>query len=432
MRRRELLFGSAAAAALLTPILSMRRAHGTSPAGKRALVWVNCCGYPNADDFFPTGGEHDFVLSPILADFESLRDQMVIVDGIDIRNSGLDPKGNNHVRTMGKVLTAKDVLPAADSEDGQPGGISIDQLIAQHLGVPTLELQVNDQHRSHMRDRPFATGPNAFQPPLANPMDAWNKAFANFEPSNDPAEVAAHLRRLELKKSLLDDLTGELSRFRQELDNTERLKLDIHEDAIRRAEEAVSRDLEQTELPLACEVPPQPAVDFSIVNRAQAHLDLAFASLACDRASVVGMLWGFSGYHWRYEWAGVTNVADSGHDEVHHLPGPRRDDYVKMARWDWNQLKTLLDRLAATPEGSGTMLDNTVVLAISHFGIHHQMERIPAVLFGNAQGALQTGRYLQLPERQNNDKLLTSFAHLMDVEVAGIGDDPNCGPLAQL
>src|SRR5690606_30390532 len=150
MRRRDFVFGSLEAAVLLTPVLSLRRAEGATPSGKRAFVWVNCCGYPYAEDFFPTGGEQDFLLSPILADFEGLREQMVIVDGIDIRDSGLNPKGNNHVRTIGKVLTAKDVLPAADSEDGQPGGISIDQLVANELGVPSLELQVNQSHGSHM------------------------------------------------------------------------------------------------------------------------------------------------------------------------------------------------------------------------------------------------------------------------------------------
>lgn len=432
MRRRKFLFGSLKAAALLTPVLSLRRAEGAAVSGKRAFVWVNCCGYPYPEDFFPSGGELGFSLSPILADFEGLRDDMVIIDGINLRDSGLNPKGNNHVRTVGKVLTAKDVLPGADSEDGQPGGISIDQLVATQLGVPSLELQVEEQHKSHMRHRPFALGANAFKPPLANPVDAWNKAFQDFQPSNEPQEVAAHMRRLQLKKSLLDDLTGELGRFRPELTGEERLKLDIHEDAIRRAEEAVSRDLEQVVPGLNCEVPPVPSPDFSITSRAQAHMDLAFASLACDRAGVIGMLWGSSGYHWRYEWAGVGNVNDSGHDEVHHLAGSRRDDYIKMARWDWNELRRFVERLKNTPEGTGTMLDNTVVLAISHFGQHHQMQRIPAVLFGNAQGALQTGRYLQLPQPEDNDKLLTSFAHLMDVDIAGIGDDPSCGPLTSL
>lgn len=432
MRRRDFVFGSLKAAILLTPVLSMRRAEGASASGKRALVWVNCCGYPSPEAFFPSGGEQDFQLSPILADFESLREDMVIVDGIDIRDSGLNPKGNNHVRTIGKVLTAKDLLPAPDSQDGLPGDISIDQLVANELGVPSLELQVNQNHNAHMRHRPFATEPGVFKPPLANPVDAWNKVFADFEPGNDPAQVEALKRRLGLKQSLLDDLGDELSRFRGELTGAERLKLDIHEDAIRRAELAVAADLEAAESGTSCEVPGVPDSDNAVVTRAQAHFDLAYSTLACDRAGVVGMLWGYSGYHWKYEWAGVTGINDSGHDEVHHQAGSRGDDYIEMARWDWNELRKFVERLKATPDGEGTMLDNTLVLAISHFGRHHQMGRIPAVLFGNAQGALQTGRYIELPQRENNDKLLTSFANLMDVEIDGFGDEPNCGPLPQL
>lgn len=431
MRRRDFVFGSLKAAVLLTPILSIRRAESAYVPSKRAFVWVNCCGYPTPEDFFPSGGEQDFVLSPILADYESLRDQMVVVDGIDLRNSGLNPKGNNHIRTVGKVLTAKDVLPAADSEDGMPGDISVDQLIAGELGVSTLELQVNASHSSHMRHRPFATGPNAFKPPLANPADGWNKVFADFEPSADPAAVAAHQQRLRLKQSILDDLSADLTRFRGELDGVERLKLDIHEDAIRRAELSVAADMD-AELPPSCEVPPLPDSSGDIPTRAAAHMDLAFASLVCGRAGVVSMLWGYSGYHWKYEWAGVGNIVDSGHDEVHHMAGPRHDDYVTMARWDWNELRKLLERLATTPDGEGTMLDSVVTLAISHFGHHHQMQRIPAVLFGSAQGQLQTGRYVKLDSPQHNDKLLTSFAHLMDVDISGIGDEPDCGPLPQI
>jgi hypothetical protein len=431
VKRRQFVFGSLKAAALLTPVLSIRNAEANLPSPTRVFFWVNCCGYPHPDDFFPTGQETDFQLSPILADFEGLRDQMVIVDGIDLRESGLNPKGNNHIRTIGKVLTAKDVLAAPNSEDGLPGGISIDQLIADRLGVPSLELQVSASHSANMRHRPFAVGPNVFKPPLVNPMDAWNHAFKDFQPSTDPAAIEAHKRTLGMKKSLLDDLTGELHRFRKELTGVERVKLDIHEDAIWRAEQKVVADME-AKPPASCEVPPEPIPDSAIPARADAHFDLAYAALTCERAGVVGMLWGSSGYHWRYEWAGVQNVKDSGHDEVHHLDGPRRNEYVQMARWDWNELRKFVQRLHDTPDGNGTMLDNTVVLAISHFGRHHYMQRIPAVLFGNAQGRLQTGRYLRLPNAEHNDKLLTSVAHLLDADISGIGDDPNCGPLTML
>ena len=78
------------------------------------------------------------------------------------------------------------------------------------------------------------------------------------------------------------------------------------------------------------------------------------------------------------------------------------------------------------------MLDSTLVVAVSHFGEHHSLDRIPVVLFGNAAGQLRTGRYLRAPQGTHNDKLLTSVARLMGVNAAGIGDDPNCGPLAVL
>ncbi|MCA9663331.1 MAG: DUF1552 domain-containing protein [Myxococcales bacterium] len=425
MRRRQFIFRSLKAAALLSPVLSIRQAAAAEPRPLIGFVWVNCCGYPDPADFFPTGDGDNFVLSPILADFESLRGDMIVVDGVDIRDSGLNPKGNNHVRTVGKVLTAKDVLPAADSEDGLPGGISVDQLIASQLGVQSLELQVDSGGKTHMRSRPFATGPNAFKTPFAQPIDAWNKLFQGFQ-ADDPAALEAQKRRLRLKKSILDDVTEELTRLRKELAGVEKLKLDIHEDALRKAEKSVTYDLENSDVAI-CEVPESPGAPGSIPARATAMLDITYAAMLCGRAQVIGMLWGYSGYHWRYEWVPIPNVADSGHDEVHHNPGGRRQDYRNMARWDWNQLRGLLERLKNTPDGEGTMLDNVLTMAISHFGVHHQMKRIPVAFFGNAQGQLQTGRLVKV--QCNNDRALTSFANLMGAPIAGIGDDPNCGPL---
>jgi len=432
MRRREFMFRSAQAAALLCPILSIRRAEAQEPP-KRALVWVNSSGYPFPEDFFPSGTENDWQLSPILADFEGLKDEMVVVDGIDIRNSGLNPKGNNHIRSMGKVLTAKDVLAADDPQDGNAGGISVDQLVAQELGLSTLELQINNNSNDHMRHRPFALGPNAFKPPEANPLAAFNQIFEDFSGGDDPAAIAEMTRKLTLKQSLLDGVSDDLARFRSELTGVEKLKLDIHEDAIRRAEENIAKDLQAlAEGGLTCEAPNAPDVGNAIADRAQAMTDLAFAALVCDRVQMLGMLWGFSGQHWKYEWAGVTGIAESGHDEVHHRAGERRDEYIAMVRWDWNQLRLLIERLRDTPEGDGNMLDNTVVYATSNFGRHHQLDRIPVAFFGNAQGALQTGRLVKLNSTQNNDKVLTSFAHLMGANITGIGDEPDCGPLPEL
>ena len=107
--------------------------------------------------------------------------------------------------------------------------------------------------------------------------------------------------------------------------------------------------------------------------------------------------------------------------------------YTDCSRSDWSELGKFVRRLKTTPEGDGTMLDHTLVLGISHFSYHHDIRRIPVVLFGTQKGGLNSGRYLKLQSRINNDRVLTSVARLMGVpNVNGFGDDMGCGPVPGL
>jgi hypothetical protein len=436
MKRREFLFSSLSAAALLSPMLSSRRVFAQAGAApKRLVIWVNCGGYPSADAFFPTGTETNFQLSPMLSGLQALKNDLVVVDGVNIRRSGPNPRGNEHLRSMGKVLTAKDLRPSSSNPDneGEAGGPSVDHLIASRLGLSSIELLVADRFRDSMREQPFAAGPDQFKAPIVEPAQAWDRLFRTFQPpaGENPATRAQRVRQLTLKKSLLDGTLNDLGRLRRELVGIEKLKLDIHEDSIRRAERSVKADLSAVPPPSACRLPTNAFPDASMPGRGAAHLDLTFAALACDRVQVAGVVWGSSGYHWRYEWAGVQ-VDSTIHDEVHHLPGQRRADYIRAHTWDWAQLGAFVQRLKDTPEGDGTMLDHTLVLGLSHFGEHHDLDRIPVVLFGNARGRLRTGRFVRAPAGSHNDQLLTSVAQLMGVPLTGLGDDPSCGPLPGL
>ncbi len=434
MKRRDFLFTSMKAALLLSPILSVRRAAAEVALPKRVMFWVYSGGYPDDAAFFPTGTTTDFKLSPILSALEPLKQDMVVVEGVDLRDSGINPKGNNHIRTTGKVLTAHDILPhATDSLNGEPGAISMDQLLAKDLGLSSLEVIVHTGESNHMRGRPFATGPKQFKVPMAAAEQAWDKVFKGFSPTDNTAQKEKQKKALLARHSVLDDLTGDLKRFRLELTGIEKLKLDMHEDAIRGAELSVQADIDAMNAPAAaqCSVPGQPDKSGYVPTRAKAHLDLMFAAFACDRVQVGGMMWGYSGYTWRYEWVPGVNT-DGIHDDVHHRASSERDRYIKACQWDFAQLGSFVQRLKDTPEGSGSMLDNTLILAISHFGRHHQMKKLPVVLFGNAAGQLKTGRYLKLPATVNNDKLLTSVAHLMGHKIPGFGNEQSCGPLPQL
>jgi len=431
--RREFLFNSAKAAALLSPVFSLRRAEAQQMAPKRLFVWVNSAGYPDEDAFF-TNGQGANWEGDILRDCADLKNEMVIIDGVDIRNSGYNAAGANHARAPGKVVTAADVID--DGSEGLPGGISIDQFVAQQLNLTALEVNVTtDEGRSDesIRERPFATGPRAFKIAIKPPSVAFDRMFGGFVPpqQNNPQRDAL-IRRLKARKSLLDGMTTDLRRMRGELSGMEKLKLDIHEDAIRTAERSVAMDLGNVPASqAACTVPARPTNDFTVEHRFNAHFNTMFATFCCNRAQVGAMVWGGSGVGgtaWHYNWAGL-DLSDL-HNDIHH--GNDRATYIRASRSDWNELGKFVRRLKMTPEGDGTLLDHSIILGISHFSRHHDIRRLPVVLFGTQRGGLNAGRYLKLGSTIHNDKVLTSVARLMGVNANGFGDDQNCGPVPGL
>lgn len=428
MKRRDFVFGSLKAAALLSPVLSSRSARAQAALPKRLFVWVASAGYPDERAFFTDGAETSWSLGEILQGCAPVKSNMVVLDGVDIRDSGYNAAGANHARAPGKVVTAADVID--DGGEGLPGGVSIDQFVAQRLSVPSLEVNVTDvEGRSDesIRERPFATGPGAFKVAIKPPSVAFDRVFSGFVPPNaSNPEREALLERLTMRRSLLDGMTADLKRLRAELSGMEKLKLDLHEDAIRKAELAVANDLQRVPGAMAsCSVPARPTNDFDIKHRFEAHFATMYAAFCCDRVRVGSMVWGGSGFGWRYGWLGKT-ISDL-HNDVHHQPVQQRQTYMECAQDDWKRLGDFVGLLARTPEGDGTMLDNTIVLGISHFSHHHDIRRLPVVLFGTQKGGLRAGRYLKFQNHIGNDKVLTSVARLMGVNVNGFGDDQSCG-----
>ena len=442
MKRRQFIFRSAKGAAFLLPVLSIRRAEAQNQPLQRLLVFVETGSYPFPEDFFPSSPGENFQLAPILRDFNDLRQDMVIVDGINIRATGPNPRNNNHLRSIGKLLTAKDIIAVEDPNNALPGGISIDEVIRQSWGARSIELQIHLRQYRHVRSQPFALGPRQFKYPEVSAAVAYDLLFRNFqipEASGSTREPpTAALRQLKAKKSVLDGVLEDLSRFRKELDGMERLKLDMHEDAVRTAERSVTQEMSQLEDPVAApEVAPQctlPEREQSnlIPVRSRAHFDLIYAAFVCDRVRMANLIFGYSSPQWLYEWINL-GLSSNIHDAVYHNRNTERSRHIQATRWNWNELARFLRQLKQTPEGSGNMLDNTLVFGTSHFGMHHRLERIPIVFFGSAQGRLRTGRFIRLSgSNHTNARALCSLGRLCGLDINGIGDEPQSGPIPGL
>jgi hypothetical protein len=89
----------------------------------------------------------------------------------------------------------------------------------------------------------------------------------------------------------------------------------------------------------------------------------------------------------------------------------------------------LLQQLEAIPEGSGTMLDNTLVVWMKPIGWRHRFDEFLFMLAGSAGGQINTGRFLSFPEEPHNN-LLVNIMNLMGVAGDTYGDPAFCtGPL---
>jgi len=127
------------------------------------------------------------------------------------------------------------------------------------------------------------------------------------------------------------------------------------------------------------------------------------------------------------------DVRTAHHPTSHEDEG---DAYERVTRYYVGQLGALAGRLAAMPEGDGTVLDNSCLMFLSNMwsGSRHDSGKLPVLLVGGLGGTLKTGRVLDYLGRGDEDRklcgLYLSLMNRMGVDAARFGDATR--PLAGL
>jgi len=93
-------------------------------------------------------------------------------------------------------------------------------------------------------------------------------------------------------------------------------------------------------------------------------------------------------------------------------------------------LVKLIQSLEAIPEGSGNMMDNTLIVYTSNNADkqHTDGSNWPFLLLGNGGGRFQTNQYTHVENRPIND-LYTTFLHGVGTEVDRFNMDKNMASL---
>jgi hypothetical protein len=438
VNRRGVLRGlGGGALALALPFARVLRA---SAQDRRPLRFVSIFT-PNGtmrSEWGHRRSETQFDLRAILEPFAPLRDRILVLEGLDMSVARHGP-GGQHQQGPGAVLTGMPLLPGSfcggigcrDGTSGWAAGPSLDQVIADHLVGSTrlrsLELGVR-VFGSNNRYRISYRAASAPVPPDDDPFHVYETLFA--AAAADPRELER--RRVE-RRSVLDLVRGDLGALSRELGAEHRAQLDAHLESIREVE----RQLDAARVDPSCASPElgdrfdhRSTNAYPRVSRLQ--LDLLATALACDATRVATVLCSGGASYQSFPWLGFS---DQHHNLSHEGDGnaDAARKLVQINAWYAAEIARFCERLAAIPEGDGTLLDHTIVFWCNEIskGNTHSHDDMWLLVAGGSRAGVRLGRWLRFEDRPHAD-LLVSFGRAMGLPIERFGHEGYCtGPLVE-
>lgn len=116
-------------------------------------------------------------------------------------------------------------------------------------------------------------------------------------------------------------------------------------------------------------------------------------------------------------WKGL-GVEQQGHN-LGHMDQPDNPIWIKIRQYNSRMLVRIMETLESVPEGSGTMMDNTLIVYTSNNADkqHTGGNNWPVMLLGNLGGAFKTGCFTQLDGKRPINALYTSLLRAADKHV---------------
>jgi hypothetical protein len=433
--RRTVLRGLGATLALplldgMVPAFTAVAKTAAKPINRLGVVYVpNAMMMPN---WTPIGEGAGFEFNKTMQALQPFRNQILVLTGISSLPTPGRP-GGAHAKGSTRFLT--DVSPPT-SETWLDAGISMDQLMANEAGKETqlasLELAIESAEMAGSCDVGFACpynntiswrSANTPLPMQNNPSVVFERLFGD-SGNTDPA---ARLARIAEDRSVLDSMTQEVASLKGVLGNGDRAKLTEYLEAIRDVERRIQKATEQSdqELPLVDHPAGIPA---AYDDHVKLMYDLQVLAYQADLTRVITMMMG-------REQSGMTfpqiGVADAHHPITHHQHDPEK--IAKVALVNAHHVKLFsyyLEKLKATPDGEGTLLDNVTLIYGSGMADHdpfgsgdsHSTINIPLVLAGGGAGHLKGGRHIKYPKDTRLANLHLTLMDQLGVPCEKIGD----------
>lgn len=400
MSRRTVLRGmvGGAAASLGLPLLDrFLNGNGTAlaqgaPLPLRFGTWFWGCGM-NPDRWVPSAEGAEFALPPELEALAGVREQVSILSGF---NTILDGRPNlPHWTGVMSMLTGS--APSVEPEVPAP---TLDVLVSARIGGETrfrsLEMAATGvPGQSYSRASQSIVNASS-----VSPLELYTRLFGpDFVPPGGGGQPPDP--RTVLRQSILSAVRDDARRLESRLGSHDRQRLDQYFTSLRQLENQIERSLNPPDL-AACRRPRRPAgeeLGTDLEQAAATHrllTDLLVFALLCDQTRVFNMLFSWGTSELRHDGAETAHHQYTHDEVVDPLLGyqPQATTFVLASMAEW---AAFVERLAATPEGDGSLLDNCLVLAHSEssFAKSHQVTALPVMIAGRAGGRLRPGLHVR-------------------------------------
>ena len=426
LSRRAVLRGAGVTLALpfLESMIPAVAALGQTAAAK-SRTRLGCIYFPHGaimNKWTPATEGMGFELSEILQPLKGFQTQISVISGLEHAQAYGSGATANHNRSAASFLSG------AHAEVGaQPHlGVTVDQVVAQKIGqdtpLPSIELTIEESSVNcgdglscSYRDTISWQGPTSPLPMQNNPQVVFERLFGD----GNTAEQRAMRRQQSL--SLLDSVRGEASSLQQKLPAGDRIRLDQYLNDVREIERRVQKAGQQLSDNLD-----MPSAPTGVPKDVEAHVKLMFdlqvLAWQAEITRVSTLLLAKELSNAVYPKSGIR---DAFHILSHHSNVQENiDRFAVLNRYHVTLFAYLLEKLRATPDGDGTLLDHSMVLYGSAMsdGNQHNHTDLPIILAGGASGRLKGGRHLRHPRNTPMANLLLAMLDKLDIPIEKFGD----------
>jgi hypothetical protein len=386
-----------------------------------AVMWNTKHGKA-MDRWTPSGAGADFKLSPILEPLEKYKHLVTSFGNLENRAS----LGSVHKFNPATWLSGVKPDLKAPGPSMSP---TIDQIIARRIGqetaLPSMEVCSESETQAVACEAGFGClysstisyrNANSPLPMESNPRKVFAMLFG------EGATAEERVAIVRQKRSILDFITERTRALQQELGPGDKVFLDGYLDTVREIERRVqlaqNRDLSAVKAP---DIPAEQ--DIAIDKEVRLLFDLIAVAYQADLTRVASYIMIGEGTNRTYNHIGVP---DSFHPLSHHADYvDRLEKLVKIQRYHLERFADFVAKLAATPDGEGTLLDNSMLLYGSNMGNSnvHSNYPLPNILVGGGAGTLKKGgQQIDLPEHTTISNLHLTLLTKAGVEMKSIGD----------